>query len=252
MPKTPFSEEKSHKNQEEMLRQMGYYTLPAPDRSMWGHAALKDVLKEFMILSTWNSANFAEVSRLWVENAANFMLQAVLEAYRCHGASELDAVNECFSWGRTEIDATTEDIEEVVINEMFSGDSGEISAEFEGVKKEILVGVCLPFHIFYHRVVKLTITFRFFLLLVLHWKRISTSWRNRTRGASLRRLRWADTSLLFFQSNQSQFSTSWRTGSSLASTTSTLKKSLPMPVSHYDAKGINTSMPLFNERMKHA
>ncbi|KAH8146038.1 uncharacterized protein LAJ45_09960 [Morchella importuna] len=144
VPKTPFSEEKSHKNQEEMLRQMGYYTLPAPDRSMWGHAALKDVLKEFMILSTWNSANFAEVSRLWVENAANFMLQAVLEAYRCHGASELDAVNECFSWGRTEIDATTEDIEEVVINEMFSGDSGEISAEFEGVKKEILVGILPP------------------------------------------------------------------------------------------------------------
>lgn len=168
MPKTPFSEEKLHKNQEEMLRQMGYYTLPAPDRSMWGHAALKDALKEFMILSTWTSANFAEVSRLWTENAANFMLQAVLEAYRCHGASDLDAVNECFSWGRTEIDATTEDIEEVAINEMFAGDAGEISAEFDGVKKEILVGVCLPLHIFHHRAVKLTITFRFFHLLVLH------------------------------------------------------------------------------------
>lgn len=180
------------------------------------------------------------------------MLQAVLEAYRCHGASGLDAVNTCFSWGRTEIDPTTEDIEEVTINEMFSGDAGEISTEFEGIKKEILVGVCLPLHIFHYRAVKLIITFRFFHLLVLHWKRISTSWRNRTHGASLRRLQWTDTSLLFFHSNQSQFSTNWRTGSSLASTTSTLKKSLPMPVSHYDAKGINTSMPLFNERMKHA
>lgn len=144
VPKTPFSEDKMHENQEEMLHQMGYYTLPAPDRSMWGHAALKDALKEFMILSTWNSANFAEVSRLWMENAANFMLQAVLEAYRCHGASDLDAANECFAWGLTEMDASTEDIEEVVINEMFAGDSGEISVEFEGIRKEVLEGIIPP------------------------------------------------------------------------------------------------------------
>lgn len=129
---------------------MGYYTLPASERTLWGHAALKDALREFMILATWNSANFAEVSSLWIENAANFMLQAVLEAYRCHGASDLDALNECFAWGLTEMDPLAEgvDFEEVVINEMFAGERGEVSQEFEAMKNGMLVDVCLynPIH----------------------------------------------------------------------------------------------------------
>lgn len=72
------------------------------------------------------------------------MLQAVLEAYRCHGASDMDAMNECFSWGLTEMHplGDTVDIEEVVINEMFAADEGDVSSEFEEVKNQMLVNVC--------------------------------------------------------------------------------------------------------------
>lgn len=123
---------------------MGYYLLPVPQRALWGHAALKDALREFMVLATWTSANFAEVTKLWMETATDFMLQAVLEAYRCHGASDMDVLNECFSWGLTEMNplGDTVDIEEVVINEMFAADEGDVSLEFEEVKNQILVKVC--------------------------------------------------------------------------------------------------------------
>lgn len=141
---TPFSEESLHRNQENMLQQMGYYSLPVPQRVLWGHAALKDALREFMVLATWTSANFAEVTRLWMKTATGFMLQAVLEAYRCHGASDMDALNECFAWGLTEMNplVMAVDIEEVVINEMFAADEGDVSSEFEEVKNQILANVC--------------------------------------------------------------------------------------------------------------
>lgn len=141
---TPFSDESLHRNQEDMLQQMGYYSFPVPQRALWGHAALKDALREFMVLATWTSANFAEVTRLWMKTATGFMLQAVLEAYRCHGASDMDALNECFAWGLTEMNplGDTVDIEEVVINEMFAADEGDVSSEFEEVKNQILVNVC--------------------------------------------------------------------------------------------------------------
>lgn len=140
----PFPDDHLHQNQEAMLQQMGYYTLPAPQRELWGHAALKDALREFMVLATWTSANFAEVTRLWMKTATGFMLQAVLEAYRCHGASDMDALNECFAWGLTEMDplGDTVDIEEVVINEMFAADEGDVSLEFEAIKNETLLNVC--------------------------------------------------------------------------------------------------------------
>lgn len=133
---------------------MGYYSVPGSQRALWGHIALKEALREFMVLTTWASANFAEVSNLWMQTATNFMLQAALEAYRCHGASDLDALNECFAWGLTEMDSVGEvDIEEVVINEMFAGDEGEVSLEFEVLKNEMLADVscfsrplCGPMH----------------------------------------------------------------------------------------------------------
>lgn len=143
MSATPFSDDHLQNNQEEMRRQMGYYMLPESQRTLWGRATLKDALREFMVLSTWASANFAEVGSLWMQVATSFMLQAVLEAYRCHGANDLDAVNECFAWGLTEMDPLRENIEEVVINEMFAGDEGEVSLEFEALKNEVLLEVFL-------------------------------------------------------------------------------------------------------------
>lgn len=147
---TPFPESHLDLNKLEMCREMGFAAIPTPQQTFWGKDALKSVLKEFMVLSAWTSANHAEVSALWMQTAANFMLQAVLEAYRCNGASGLNALNECFAWGLVPDDPysrlnepTNEDLEEIVINEMFAGDGGRVNLEFEAIKNEVLADVMI-------------------------------------------------------------------------------------------------------------
>ncbi|PWW80650.1 hypothetical protein C7212DRAFT_341340 [Tuber magnatum] len=136
---TPFSPLVLRRNTEEMHRQMGFSGLPAAHQVYWGNVSLRDGLREFMILSGWTCAFNDEISTLWMETATNYMVQAVLEAYRCEGAKGINALNECFSWGPTANGQDGLDDDETVVNEMFGGDGGSVGVLFEKMKTEALL-----------------------------------------------------------------------------------------------------------------
>ncbi|KAG0635681.1 hypothetical protein HOY80DRAFT_892638 [Tuber brumale] len=141
---TPFAPSNLHRNTEEMHRQMGFSGLPAAQRIYWGNISLREGLKEFMVLSGWACAFNDEVSTLWMETATNYMVQGVLEAYRCEGAKGIDALNECFSWGPTVGSGDGLDDDETVVNEMFGGAGGSVGILFEKMKTEALLEVLPP------------------------------------------------------------------------------------------------------------
>ncbi|KAL7276274.1 hypothetical protein RUND412_000740 [Rhizina undulata] len=142
---TPFPEEHLYRNHGELLQHIGYTPIQASQVSIWGNAALKEILREFMVLSTWTTAYFAEASSLWMQTAVSFMLQAALETYRCQGAENIDALNEYFSWGLAKSpDISNDHIEDIVINEIFVGNSGQVSLEFEMLKHGMLREIIPP------------------------------------------------------------------------------------------------------------
>ncbi|CUS10399.1 unnamed protein product [Tuber aestivum] len=141
---TPFPPSNLRRNTEEMRSQMGFSGMPAVHQVYWGNISLREGLREFMILSSWTCAFNDEVSTLWMETATNYMVQGVLEAYRCEGAKGIDALNECFSWGPTANGQEGLDDDEIVVNEMFGGDSGSVGVLFEKMKTEALLEVLPP------------------------------------------------------------------------------------------------------------
>ncbi|RPA98861.1 hypothetical protein L873DRAFT_1828297 [Choiromyces venosus 120613-1] len=141
---TPFAPANLRRNTEEMHRQMGFSCLPAAQQTYWGNISLREGLKEFMVLSSWTCAFNDEVSSLWMETATNYMVQGVLEAYRCEGAKGIDALNECFSWGPTTIGQGGLDDDETVVNEMFGGDGGSVGVLFEEMKTDALLEALPP------------------------------------------------------------------------------------------------------------
>lgn len=102
-----------------------------------GPATLRDVLWEFFLLSTHTSAVHDDVSRMWMDTALSFMQQALLEAYLCYGVKGPEAADECFAYGLVEAHPD-DSIEDIVINEMFAGDTGNTGKEFEMLKQEAL------------------------------------------------------------------------------------------------------------------
>ncbi|KAI5806204.1 hypothetical protein EDC01DRAFT_138208 [Geopyxis carbonaria] len=136
-PSTPFSLTTLQRSQETMLASINENTLR-------GELNLREVLWEFMLLATHMSARFAEASELWMETTIQFMEQAALEAYRVYGSRGVDAMNEAFGYGVTAMTDDDESIEEIVVNEMFAGDSGAVGIDFENLKNEALREIIPP------------------------------------------------------------------------------------------------------------
>ena len=139
-PATPFSPELLQRNTAALWEALGM----TPEPSLFGTATLRDALWDFLIMTTHISARNGEVTGAWMANTVDFMMQAALEAYRCHGCVGVDALNECFAVGLTgmgaDMDDTTDD--EIMINEMFAGDNGKVGNEFGDLRAEGLSEVC--------------------------------------------------------------------------------------------------------------
>ena len=119
--------------------------LPPPsatdDEALYGQATLRDAQWEFLQLAAHLCVRHGEVAGSWVEMAVDFMIQAALEAYRCHGCAGVAALDECFAVGPTPLGAAglaglADD--ELAVNELFSGDDGRVAAEFERSRAEAI------------------------------------------------------------------------------------------------------------------
>ncbi|KAI5855386.1 hypothetical protein BZA05DRAFT_391436 [Tricharina praecox] len=127
-PATPFSPELLKRNVAALREHLGLTSEP----SLFGTATLRDALWDFLVMTAHISARDGEVRWPWMANTVDFMLQAVLEQYRCHGSTGVGALNECFAVGLTsmgaDMDEATDD--EIMINEMFAGDNGAVGHMF--------------------------------------------------------------------------------------------------------------------------
>jgi hypothetical protein len=138
-PATPFSPLLVQKNAKSLIDRLGY--IPG---SLYGSATLCDAFWEFLVMTAHLGARDGEVTDAWMINAVDFMIQAVLEAYRCHGCIGVDAVNDCFAVGITPVkDLADQTNEEVVVNDLFAGEDGAVGEEFESQRKDGLQEVSL-------------------------------------------------------------------------------------------------------------
>jgi len=135
-PSTPFSADLLQQNAEALLENLGHN----PD-SFYGSATLRDAFWAFLLMTAHISARRAEVADAWMSSAVDFMMQAALEAYRCHGCAGIDALNECFAVGPTGLGDMSD--EEMMVNEIFGGDDGEVGRVFESLRAEGLAEVCI-------------------------------------------------------------------------------------------------------------
>lgn len=122
-----------------------------PLNKIWGAASLSDTLPLFMLLSAWTSSVVvcSPVGTLWMSIAGSFMAHAFIEDYLCHGITPLQALSENFAWGVVPVtesgeEEATDSIEEIITNEMFGADGGEVSKEWEKVRKGILEELIPP------------------------------------------------------------------------------------------------------------
>ncbi|KAA8909791.1 hypothetical protein FN846DRAFT_941506 [Sphaerosporella brunnea] len=136
-PATPFSQSLLRKNSE-ALRQR-------TSGSIFGGAALCDALWEFLLLTAHIAARDGEVTDAWMMNAVDFMIQAALEEYRCHGRTGADAMNECFAVGFTPLgDLADQTTQEIAVNDLFAAQDGAIGEEFEAQRNEGLLEMVVP------------------------------------------------------------------------------------------------------------
>jgi len=140
-PATPFSQELLQRNTAALRDGLGMTSEP----SLFGIATLRDALWDFLIMTAHIGARDGEVTGEWMVNTVDFMIQAALEAYRCHGSVGVEVLNECFAVGLTgmgeKMDEITDD--EIMINEMFAGDNGAVGHEFKDLRAEGLLEVFL-------------------------------------------------------------------------------------------------------------
>jgi hypothetical protein len=111
---------------------------------MFGSGTLRDALWEFILLATQYTGQEDAIGEAFIELFVGFMAQAALEAYRT-GATGIEALNECFSFGLVEITGdmmATISGDELCLNETWAGD-GEVARVFEEEKMKCLKYVSL-------------------------------------------------------------------------------------------------------------
>ena len=77
------------------------------------------------------------------------MAHAFIEDYLCHGVPPLQALSENFAWGVLPVmdddkEDFTDTIEEIIINEMFGANGGDVSIEWEKARQQILEELIPP------------------------------------------------------------------------------------------------------------
>ncbi|RPB21514.1 hypothetical protein L211DRAFT_840702 [Terfezia boudieri ATCC MYA-4762] len=119
--------------------------------SICGTASLSDAVPLFMLLSAWTSTVVlgSPVSTLWMGIAASFMAHAFAEDYLCHGVPPFQALCENFAWGVVSLNGDEKEeipdtMEDIVVNEMFGADEGDVSKSWEEVRKEVLKEIVPP------------------------------------------------------------------------------------------------------------
>ena len=139
-PHTPYAAAALTENAKALLKELGH----APN-ALYGSATLADAMWEFLLMSTTLSTYFEEVSNTWMDVLGDFMQQAALEEYRVHGAMETAGLDVSFSVGLTPMESVeSETIEELVVNELFAGDGGEVGRVFEEIRVATLYEVGFP------------------------------------------------------------------------------------------------------------
>ncbi|KAI9868443.1 MAG: hypothetical protein M1813_005887 [Trichoglossum hirsutum] len=100
--------------------------------------SLRDTLPAFIELSACVTSTYkaGRVNETWEKMAAEYMLQAALEAYLVYGEEGEEALRECFAWG---FDAKDED--DVVVNAMFWDEDADAMQRWARIREEHLKSV---------------------------------------------------------------------------------------------------------------
>ncbi|KAI9787744.1 MAG: hypothetical protein M1839_000276 [Geoglossum umbratile] len=103
--------------------------------------SLRDTLPQFMELSAYITSTYksGRVNETWEKMAAEYMLQAALEAYLVYGEQGDGPLRECFAWGFDESDE-----EGVLVNAMFWDEEEEVMQKWMGIRGEHLRAVRPP------------------------------------------------------------------------------------------------------------
>ncbi|KAH0548188.1 hypothetical protein GP486_008093 [Trichoglossum hirsutum] len=103
--------------------------------------SLRDTLPAFIELSAYVTSTYRDgrVNETWEKMAAEYMLQAALEAYLVCGEEGEEALRECFAWG---FDA--QDEENVLVNAMFWDKDAAIMQRWAKIREEHLKALIPP------------------------------------------------------------------------------------------------------------
>ena len=77
------------------------------------------------------------------------MVHAFAEDYLCHGVPPLQALGENFAWGVVPLDENEKEeipdtMEDIIVNEMFGADEGDVSKSWEEIRNEVLNEIVPP------------------------------------------------------------------------------------------------------------
>ena len=84
-----------------------------------------------------NAMQESDITALWMNLAARYMAQAVLEQYSIYGAKESDTLLFAFAWGFDADSTAEEGSDDWEVNVMFSGEEGEVP-EWAGIRNHYI------------------------------------------------------------------------------------------------------------------
>lgn len=89
--------------------------------------SLLDTLPLFMALSaSQNAMQATSITETWMQLAAGYMAQAVIEQYLVYGSQRPETLQECFAWGFDAECGTEEGSEQWQVNAMFWDEDGSV------------------------------------------------------------------------------------------------------------------------------
>lgn len=105
--------------------------------------SLLDTLPLFMVLSaSQNAMQETTITKMWMQLAAGYMAQAVIEQYLIYGSQSPEVLREAFAWGFDAECGADEGSEEWQINAMFWDEDGAVP-EWDSIRDEHIQAVCL-------------------------------------------------------------------------------------------------------------
>jgi hypothetical protein len=129
-----------HQNRRNVLAQHYPSQTHQPHHGTPSSLSLRDTLPQFMELSAYITSIYksGRVNETWEKMAAEYMLQAALEAYLVYGEQGDGPLRECFAWGFDE-----KDEQDVLVNALFWDEEGEVMRKWTEIRREHLRAVRL-------------------------------------------------------------------------------------------------------------